>query len=113
MNSTTIVLLVLGIVIVAGGISFLLYKAGFSVTKLKVKLGLMEAEAERRPAPADTSPSETTMAARTEARQTATRGSTIRQSSQEAPANAGARLIQEADDHSEIDNSHIKLDSSK
>jgi hypothetical protein len=108
MKSTTIIILTVIVLLVIGGVAFLLYKANFRATKLKVKTPLIEADLERKSSEPSTATGQTP--ARTIARQTATEGGVIRKSTIEAPAAAGADLSQEAKGAgSRVDDSEIKL----
>jgi hypothetical protein len=114
-NPTLISVLVAGIIIVIAAIAFALYKAGFRVDKLKVKLGLVEAEASRKKSetPPDKTTSDTKETAKpvgTSVRQQATDGGVIKRSGITAPAESAAKIDQHAKgEKSRIDESPIEL----
>ena len=107
MNPTLIPVLVLGIFIIISAVAFALYKAGFTVNKLKVKFGLVEVEAGRsKPTPDKKAASSTGP----KIRQRATEGGVIKESGITAPANSAAEIGQQAKgEKSKIDDSPIKL----
>jgi len=99
--------------IAIGLIAFVLYQLGFSVNKLKIKLGLIEIEADRK-AVGGRKPSENSAPespAGTKVEQRAARGGVIEKSGISAPANADAQITQHATGQkSKIDDSPIKLE---
>jgi len=107
MSPTLMTILVLGILIIITAIAFALYKAGFTVSKLKFKLGLVEAEASRdRPSRGEEAVSPTG----SRIRQRATEGGVIKESGITAPADSAAEIDQQAKgEKSKIDDSPIKL----
>lgn len=107
MNSATITIIVVGIVVVVV-IAWLLYKAGFKVKEVTAKAGPLEAKMER-----DTGVNSRTEmpTSRTEATQEAMDGGRIKDSTIKAPAESGAKLKQKAEgDESSITGSSIELD---
>jgi hypothetical protein len=100
-------LLVILVAVAIAAIAFALYKAGFGVEKLKVKLGIVEVEAGRDKSMA-AKPSPPTGA---QIRQRAEEGAIIIKSGITAPADAAAKITQQAKgEKSKIDDSPIKLD---
>lgn len=108
MSPTLIAVLILAVLIIIAVIAFALYKAGFTLDKLKVKLGMVEAEASRgdksrpdkKPAP-PIGP---------KIRQQAKEGGVITESGIAAPADSAAEIDQQAQgEKSKIDDSPIKL----
>jgi hypothetical protein len=107
MNSTTITIIVVGIVVGIVVIAWLLYKAGFKVKEVTAKAGLLEAKMER--ATGVTQNAEAPIP-RTEATQEATDGGRIEGSTIKGPADSGASLKQKAEgDGSSISDSTIEL----
>lgn len=110
MNPTLIAILVLGIIIVVAAIAFALYKIGFSVDKLKVKLGLVEVEASREKLKTTPDAKVPARPAGMRIRQQATEGGIIKKSGITAPADSAAKVDQQAKgEKSKIDDSPIKL----
>ena len=106
MSPTVITVLVLGVLIIAA-IAFALYKAGFTLDKLKVKLGMVEVEASRKPTP---DAKEAAPPAGPKIHQRATEGGGIEKSGITAPADSAAEIDQQAKGKgSKIDDSPIKL----
>jgi hypothetical protein len=107
MSTISIVVLVLGLLIVIVLIALALYKTGFTVKSLKVKVGPVEAEASRdKPAPDEAldSPGGARITQR------AQEGGEITQSGITAPADSEAQIEQQAKGtKSKIDDSPIKL----
>lgn len=99
------ILIVIVLAIAVGVIAFALYKLGFSVNKLKVKFGLVEVEAGRKPANDKASP-----LTGPKIDQRATAGGVIEESGITAPADSAAEITQQAKgEKSKIDDSPIKL----
>jgi hypothetical protein len=108
MSPTLIAVLILGALIIIVMIAFALYKAGFTLDKLKVKLGMVEAEASRK------KPSSGKKAAPPtgpKIRQQTKEGGVITKSGITAPATSAAEIDQQAQGkESKIGESPIKLD---
>jgi hypothetical protein len=106
MSLTLIIVLVLGVVIIIAGAAFVLYKAGFSVDKIRAKFGPVEVEASRTKPP--TTPA--TKEVGPSIHQQAEEGGVITESGITAPANSIAEIEQRAKGQkSKIDDSPIKL----
>ena len=107
MNPILIVILVVVALAVIAAIAFGLYKAGFTVDKLKVKLGLVEAEASRKKS---ATKEEKVPTAGPQIEQQAEEGGAIRRSGITTPADAAAKVKQRAKgEKSKIDDSPIKI----
>lgn len=108
MSPTLITVLVLGVLIIIAAIAFALYKAGFTLDKLKVKLGMVEVEASRdKPTP---DAKEAAPPARPRIRVRATEGGGIKKSGITAPADSATEIDQQAKgEASRIDDSPIKI----
>jgi hypothetical protein len=109
MSPTLITVLVLGVLIIIAVIAFALYKTGFTLDKLKVKLGMVEAEASRKPKTIpDTK--EAALPTGTKIRRRVTEGGSIKKSGITAPADSAAEIDEQAKGKkSKIDDSPIKL----
>lgn len=102
-------LVVIAIVVVIALIAFALYKAGFSVDKIKAKLPMFEMEASRKKDEA-TQTDNAAPAAGPKISQRAEDGGVISGSGISAPADAAADIDQQAKDRkSKIDDSPINL----
>lgn len=107
--SLSTIIVGLAVLVVISGIAYALYKAGFSLTKIKAKGVLLEAELERSPAQTS-KPAPDAPPAPAQFSQEASAGGVIRKSSLEAPADSAASAAQKAaGDGSRLDDSHIKL----
>jgi len=109
MDSTTVILIVVGIIVLIAIIAWLLYKAGFKVKEVTAKAGPLEAKMER---PGTSNPAKAggTPAGRTEVSQKAGDGGVIRKSGISAPAQSNARVDQQSKgEGSRIDDSPIEL----
>lgn len=107
MSPTLITILVLVVLIIIAAIAFALYKAGFTLDKLKVKLGMVEMEASRDKPPPDRKGAPPTGP---KIRQRATEGGGIKKSGITVPADSAAEIDQQTrDEKSKIDDSPIKL----
>ncbi len=113
MSQTTIVVLVLvGLIIIIALIAWGIYKAGFRATKVTVKTGVLEAEMERPPSQPEGVGLQAEPGPPTgpKIHQRASDGGAITQSGITAPANAAAEIDQQAKGpESKIDDSPIKL----
>jgi hypothetical protein len=102
------VLLIILLIIAVAAIAFALFKLGFSVDKLKLKLGIIEAEASREKPAVGKQP---TASIGPKIDQQALQGGKISQSGIKAPAESSARIKQRAEgEKSEIDESPIEIE---
>lgn len=106
-----VILLIISAVVVVVLVSVAAYLLGFRLTKLKAKLGIVEAEMTRKPASGmEGSGKDASQPESHSFSQKATDGGVIRKSSIEAPASSSANASQRAaGEKSRIDDSHIKI----
>lgn len=105
--SDPILILIVLVAIIA--LALIVYRLGFRLKKLILKLPLVDAEMERQPSDAAQAPAPAVASSAID--QQATQGGVIRRSPIRAPADSGAQVTQRADgDKSRIDDSGITLE---
>ena len=107
MDTIAIILVIIAVAVVVAVIAWLLYKAGFKIKEITAKAGPLEAKMERKPGANSKAAS---LKQSTVATQEATAGGRIKNSTIKAPAEAGAKLKQQAKGTgSSISDSNIEL----
>ncbi|PID85934.1 MAG: hypothetical protein CSB13_05555 [Chloroflexi bacterium] len=98
MNPAMTLISIVILLVMIGGAAYLLYRSGFRLTKLKAKLGIVDAEIERIPPPdhETTKENEDVNTSPAQFIQKATDGGTIEKARIKGKADSGARAEQRA-----------------
>lgn len=111
MNSTVVLLIVVGVAAIIAAVAWLLYKANFRAKEIKVKTPVAEFTLDRKPGAEPSKAEHPAAAPRAEVTQKATGGAEMKGNTVKAPAASGARINQQADgNETKMNNNKIELD---